>query len=106
MSKETLIALQTDVGKVQTTPKERALLALAATLTREPAAAGHAVRQALAAGWSTDEVTEAVFLVSMYNMVNRVADAYAFPPDQAHPYDPNSRLPLLSCPSRAAPPTR
>ena len=93
-----LVALQTDVAKVKASPKERALLALAAVITREPSRAASAGQAALGAGCSTDEVSETVFLVAMYNMVNRVADAYAYPPDHAHPYDPRATLPLLSCP--------
>jgi alkylhydroperoxidase family enzyme len=97
---ETLIALQTDLDKVKTEVKEKALLVLAQTITKEPSLAPEAVIAASRAGWSDDEVAEAIFIASMYNMVNRVAVTFALPPDDAHPFDPNSPIPLLSCKTR------
>ncbi len=94
---QTLIDLQTDVSRVRASPKERALLKLAAAITSAPEAAARAVLDASAAGWTREEVTEAIFVTSLYNMVNRVAVAFALPPDRAHPYDPGSRIPMLSC---------
>jgi alkylhydroperoxidase family enzyme len=94
---ETLAALQTDVAKVNAEAKDKTLLLLAATITRDPASAAQAVLDASRAGWSKDEVAEAIFVVSMYNMANRVAVAFALPPDEAHPYDPDLPLPMLSC---------
>jgi alkylhydroperoxidase family enzyme len=96
----TLVALQTDVDTVRAAPREKALLKLAAVMTRAPDRSAAEVRQALRAGCAPEEVQETVFLVAMYNMANRVADAYAYPPDALHPYDPNASLPFLSCPGK------
>lgn len=92
-----LIALQTDVNTVKTDGKQKALLLLAAAITREPASSPQTVLDASRAGWSDEEVAEAIFIASMYNMVNRVAVALALPPDQAHPFDPDSQIPMLTC---------
>ncbi len=95
--KQTLIALQTDPGRVNAPPKEKALLLLAAAITRDPGSSPQAVLDARSAGWTADEVAEAIFIISMYNMANRVAVAFALPPDAAHPYDPAARIPILTC---------
>jgi hypothetical protein len=42
-------------------------------------------------------VALAVFLVSYFNMRTRIANAFALPPDERHPYDPSAILPLLRC---------
>jgi alkylhydroperoxidase family enzyme len=102
VSAKTLAALQTDVDAVEAPAQERALLKLAAVVTREPARAANAVQEALGAGCPPEQVRDAVFLVSAYNMVNRVADSYAYPPDPVHPYDPEAEIPVLSCPEKAA----
>ena len=84
----TIARLQTSVEAIEAAPKERALLMLAATLTRSPQRSAPAVRAAVAAGWSSEEVAEAIFLVSFFNMVTRVAKAFALPPDELHFFDP------------------
>ena len=43
------------------------------------------------------EAREAMQTVLRLQPNNRVADAYAYPPDHAHPYDQRAKLPLLSC---------
>jgi hypothetical protein len=55
------------------------------------------VRAAVAAGWSNEEVAQAIFVVAAFNMLTRIADAFALPPDASHPFEPGAKLPMLRC---------
>ena len=74
-----------------------ALLVLAEKVTLDPAAAHLAVEPALEAGWSREEVAHAIFVATYYNMLTRIAEAFALPPDASHPFDPELPLPWLYC---------
>ena len=63
----------------------------------DPPGSDLATRKAVEAGWSEAEVAHAIFVVSYFNMVTRIAEAFALPPDEGHPYDPATVLPLLRC---------
>jgi alkylhydroperoxidase family enzyme len=96
-SDELILALQLDLDKADVSKKERALLLLAEILTLSPHGAGEAVIKALEAGWSHQEVADAIFLVSYFNMLTRIADAFALPPDEYHPFEPDAGVPMLHC---------
>ena len=92
-----IAALQTDLARAALSPKELALLRLGEVLTLDPHASPAAVAAARTAGWSDQEVADAIFLVSVFNMMTRIADAFALPPDASHPYDPAGTIPMASC---------
>ena len=96
-TEERIAALQAELVPGSFTDKESALLRLAEDRTLDPAGAGEATRRAVAAGWEPDEIASAIFLVSYFNMVTRIADAFDLPPDESHPYDPEGALPMLRC---------
>ena len=97
VDKNTIAQLQIDPNQLETSQKERAILILAQTMTQRPKDSEPAVRAAISAGWSNDQVAEVIFLVSYFNMVTRVAKAFAYPPDNLHPFDPGGELPMLKC---------
>jgi alkylhydroperoxidase family enzyme len=97
LSDEAIAALQGDFTEHDFTPKERALLQLAEQLTCDPASSGACTRSALVSGWTANEVAHAIFTISYFNMVSRIADAFALPPDANHPYDPETVLPMIRC---------
>jgi alkylhydroperoxidase family enzyme len=99
-SDDRLAALQGDFSGAEFTPREMALLRLAEQLTVAPAEAADATRAATAAGWSDTEVAHAIFVISYFNMVTRIADGFALPPDDAHAFAPGAALPMLRCPPR------
>jgi alkylhydroperoxidase family enzyme len=96
---ELIAAIQGDLAAAPLTPPELAMLQLAERLTLEPAAVVPAVRDAKAAGWLDEEVAHAIFLISYFNMVTRIANAFALPPDDSHPFNPAATLPLWECES-------
>jgi alkylhydroperoxidase family enzyme len=94
---ELLVALQSDLGKAKLDAKERALLRLGERLTLEPASSSEAVRAAVASGWTNEQVADAIFVISLFNMLTRIADSFALPPDGEHPFSQNAKLPMLRC---------
>jgi alkylhydroperoxidase family enzyme len=96
-SDELIVALQVDPAEADVSDKERALLLLAERLTLAPPGADEAVITALEAGWSHQEVADAIFLVSYFNMLTRIANAFALPPDEFHAFDPEAVVPMLHC---------
>lgn len=97
VSDDKIQALQIGLDEKSFSPRELALLRLAEELTLYPATSAGAVPAALEAGWSAAEVASAIFIVSYYNLVTRIVDAFALPPDQGHPYDPDSPIPMFDC---------
>ena len=92
---ENLAALQTDLRGYKAPAKERAMLELAEAVTIDPEASPASLRAAAKAGWSNEEVAKAVFFVSYFNMVTRIAASMALPPDEMHEFSPDAPLPLL-----------
>lgn len=92
---EVIAAIQVDLSSADVSQKEKALLYLAEELTRNPSTAAGAVQTVVDAGWSSEEIAHAIFLVSYFNMVTRIADAFNLPPDDYHQFNPNDTLPVL-----------
>ena len=62
------------------TPAERALLDYAALITNAAYTSTAADVQKLRdAGWSEDQIAEAVYVIAMFAFFNRVADAFGVP---------------------------
>lgn len=97
LSEDQIVQLQTDIGGSEFSDKEKALLVLAERITINPPSASALVAPALAAGWSEAEVAQAIFVAAYFNMLNRIAEAFALPPDADHPFDPTSEFPFHSC---------
>lgn len=97
VSDEVISALQGDVGEFGFLRRDQALFLLAQTLTVGPGTADVMTRKAVEAGWSEDEVASAIFIVSYFNMVTRIASGFGLPPDESHPFDPATVLPMLQC---------
>lgn len=95
LSEDEIFALQLDIQSSPFSEKDRTLLKLAESLTLDPMIAAPATRSALSAGWSEAEVAQAVFIVSYFNMVTRIAQAFALPPDDGHQFNPDASLPML-----------
>jgi len=61
-------------------PVERVLLDYVEKVTRDAARTTHADVQKLRdAGWSEDQIAEAVYVTAMFAFFNRVADAFGVP---------------------------
>ena len=61
-------------------PGELALLEYVRKLTVDPARTTHADVQTLRdAGWTEDQISEAVYVTAMFAFFNRVADAFGVP---------------------------
>jgi len=97
VSEEVILALQEDRAAAVLPEPADALMQLAEGLTLDPAHSENQVAAALAAGWAEHEVAHAIFIVSYFNMVTRIADAFTLPPDPYHPYDPAGSLPMIRC---------
>ena len=95
--RDDILAIQADLQEGSFDTRTLALLALAASMTTEPAAAKELVGPTLAAGWTETEVAHAIFVVSYFNMVTRIAETFALPPDASHPFDPDAALPWTEC---------
>ena len=62
-------------------PAERALLDYVEIVTHSASRSTHVDVQKLRdAGWSEDEIAEAVYITAMFAFFNRVADAFGVPP--------------------------
>jgi alkylhydroperoxidase family enzyme len=97
LSGDQILQLQTDIAASDFSAKEKTLLLLAERMTVNPSS-GHAqVGPALAAGWSEAEVAQAIFVAAYFNMLNRIAEAFALPPDVGHRFDPAPDFPFLHC---------
>ena len=97
MDDAAITAIQTDLKQFKGDPKQLALLRLAEVLTVDPPSAAPTVVAAVEAGWTHEEVAEAIFVVSQFNMMTRIAVAFALPPDDIHPFSADDRLPMLTC---------
>lgn len=70
-----------DLASAPVTPSERALLAFAGKLTLTSDQIDDADVQLLReAGWTDPQIAEAVYVVAMFNLFNRVANAFGLPP--------------------------
>jgi alkylhydroperoxidase family enzyme len=97
LSERQIVQLQTDIAGSEFSTKDKALLVLAEQMTVDPPSASAHVSAALAAGWSEAEVAQAIFVAAYFNMLNRIAEAFALPPDADHPFDPAPEFPFHSC---------
>lgn len=97
VSEKNILALQTDINNSDFSDKEKTLLLLAENITVDPSSSSQYVGYALEAGWREEEVAQAIFVVSYFNMLNRISEAFAFPPDQEHPFVPGSSFPFTNC---------
>ena len=63
------------------TPAERALLDYAELVTKAAyRTTAEDVEKLRCAGWSEDQIAEAVYVTAMFGFFNRVADAFGVPP--------------------------
>lgn len=93
----TLIALETDLAKITIPEKEKVFLLLAEAMTLHPSESNRYVDRSRELGWKESEIAQMVYVIGLFNMVTRVAEAFALEPDATHPYDPAKPFPLLSC---------
>jgi alkylhydroperoxidase family enzyme len=62
------------------TPAERALMAYVEIITNRAPRSTHAdVWKLRDAGWTEDQIAEAVYIIAMFAFFNRVADAFGVP---------------------------
>ena len=92
-----MVALQTNLKDYKCDNKEKALLILAEQLTINPSTSGEYVKNAKKEGWTEEEIANTIFFISYLNMMNRIAVAFGLPPDDNHPYDPETKIPMLKC---------
>lgn len=97
MTPESIAALQGDLAEALFGDKEMALLRLAEQMTVDPGRSSAATRTAAEAGWSHEEIADAIFVVAYFNLKTRIVEAFALPPDSCHPFDPAVELPMLRC---------
>ncbi len=95
VNNDIIAAIQIDLTSGTIPEKEKSLLYLAEQLTLHPSTATVAVQVALNAGWENVEIANAIFLVSYFNMVTRIADAFNLPPDDYHQFNPSDSLPIF-----------
>jgi alkylhydroperoxidase family enzyme len=63
------------------TPAERVLLDYVEIITHSASRSTHEdVQKLRGAGWSEDQIAEAVYITAMFAFFNRVADAFGVPP--------------------------
>ena len=92
----TLMALQIDLEKIKYPEKEKILLKLAEAMTVQSKDANELSLRAIDLGWKEGQIAKTIYLVGLYNMLTRVANAFAYEPDSMHPYDA-SKFPMTSC---------
>ena len=92
-----IVALQTEQSKAELPENDKELVRLGEALTLRPALAPAVVRSAKELGWSSEKISDVIFLVSYLNMRTRVMDAFDPPPDSRHPFTPGAALPMLQC---------
>lgn len=98
LSEGEIVSLQNDIRDAKFSEKEKALLRVAQDVTNNLPQSPQSVRNAVKAGWTEEEVAQAIFVVSYFNMLNRIAVAFALPPDASHQFDPSAALPMTKCP--------
>ena len=95
---EVIESIQVDIDSADILEKEKSLLRLSEVLTAQPSNAAsirETVQQARACGWDDVEIANAVFLVSYFNMVTRIAVGFNLPPDHYHSFSMSDTIPLL-----------
>lgn len=97
LSKDKVIELQKDITISSFSEREKTLLILAEKITLEPSSAYLYVGPALEAGWKQSEVAQAIFVSSYFNMLNRISESFAYPPDEEHVFDSDPQFPVHSC---------
>jgi len=97
LSEEEITSLQRDIKQSKFSAKEKALLRVAETATKDLQHSPQMVRDAVQAGWTEEEVAHAIFVISYFNMLNRIAVAFALPPDPTHRFNPSGQLPMTIC---------
>ena len=69
-----------DLEAAPVSEAERALLQYARLLTESPAASTAAdIEHLRQAGWSDEQIAEAVYVIALFAFFNRVADAFGLP---------------------------
>jgi alkylhydroperoxidase family enzyme len=72
--------LEGKLDEADLTPAERALMTYVELITNRAPRSTHAdVRKLRDAGWSEDQIAEAVYIIAMFAFFNRVADAFGVP---------------------------
>jgi alkylhydroperoxidase family enzyme len=90
-------ALQMDLRNAELSEKDAAMMRLAEAMTSHPQESRSAVQSAKRAGWSDEEVEDAVFFISYFNMRTRIMVAFDQPPDAHHPFRLGAAIPMLRC---------
>jgi alkylhydroperoxidase family enzyme len=66
-----------ELDQAEVPPKEKALLELCGLLTEAPyKMTAEAIERVRSAGWSDNQIGEAVYVTAMFAMFNRIADAF------------------------------
>jgi alkylhydroperoxidase family enzyme len=72
--------LEGKLDQAELTPAERALLKYAELITRAASSSTREdVEKLRRAGWSEEQISEAVYVIAMFAFFNRVADAFGVP---------------------------
>lgn len=72
--------LEGKLDEADLTPAERALMTYVELITNNAPRSTHAdVQKLRSAGWSEDQIAEAVYITAMFAFFNRVADAFGVP---------------------------
>lgn len=72
--------LEGKLEEADLTPAERALMTYVELITDNAPRSTHAdVQKLRGAGWSEDQIAEAVYITAMFAFFNRVADAFGVP---------------------------
>ena len=72
--------LEGKLDEADLTPAERALMTYVELITNNaPRSTRADVRKLRDAGWSEDQIAEAVYIIAMFAFFNRVADAFGVP---------------------------
>jgi len=72
--------MEGNVDHPSLTATERALMRYTRLITEDASRSSHEdVQQLRDAGWSEDQIAEAVYVIAMFAFFNRVADAFGVP---------------------------
>jgi alkylhydroperoxidase family enzyme len=72
--------LEGKLDEAELTPAERALMTYVELITnRAPRSTQADVQKLRDAGWTEDQIAEAVYIIAMFAFFNRVADAFGVP---------------------------
>ena len=96
VSEKDIVALQTTEFSSQS-KKDKSLFTLARELTLRPGTAPKFVELASKDGWTDDQLTHAILIVSQFNLKNRIRNGFDLGPDKSHPYKIGQKLPMASC---------